>query len=30
MALVGRLLRCLPRAIFDRAFANAKRKPRAH
>ena len=30
MAIVGRLLRCLPRAIYDRAFANAKRKPRAH
>jgi len=29
MAIVGRLLRCLPRAIYDRAFANVKRKPRA-
>jgi short-subunit dehydrogenase len=30
MAIVGRLLRCLPRALYDRAFANVKRKPRAH
>jgi short-subunit dehydrogenase len=29
MAIVGRLLRCLPRWIYDRAFANVKRKPRA-
>jgi short-subunit dehydrogenase len=29
MAIVGRVLRCLPRWIFDRAFANVKRKPRA-
>ena len=29
MAIVGRLLRFLPRALFDRAFANVKRKPRA-
>ncbi len=29
MALVGRLLRTLPRPIYDRAFANAPRKPRA-
>jgi len=29
MAIVGRLLRCLPRWLFDRAFANVKRKPRA-
>ena len=28
MAIVGRVLRCLPRAIYDRAFANVKRKPR--
>jgi short-subunit dehydrogenase len=28
MAIVGRLLRCLPRWIYDRAFANVKRKPR--
>ena len=28
MAVVGRVLRLLPRWIFDRAFANAKRKPR--
>jgi|SRR5688572_3396539 len=28
MALVGRVLRVLPRWIFDRAFAKAKRKPR--
>jgi short-subunit dehydrogenase len=28
MALAGRLLRVLPRWVFDRAFANAKRKPR--
>ena len=28
MAIVGRILRCLPRAIYDRAFANVKRKPR--
>ncbi len=28
MALVGRLLRALPRPIYDRAFANAPRKPR--
>jgi len=29
MALAGRLLRMLPRPIYDRAFANAPRKPRA-
>ena len=29
MAIVARLLRVLPRALFDRAFANVKRKPRA-
>jgi short-subunit dehydrogenase len=29
MAIVGRALRCLPRALFDRAFANVKRKPRS-
>jgi short-subunit dehydrogenase len=29
MAIVGRLLRCLPRFAFDRAFANVKRKPRS-
>ena len=29
MAIVARLLRILPRAIYDRAFANVKRKPRA-
>jgi hypothetical protein len=29
MAIVGRVLRCLPRWIYDRAFANVKRKPRA-
>jgi len=29
MAIVGRLLRCLPRFVFDRAFANVKRKPRS-
>jgi short-subunit dehydrogenase len=29
MAIVGRVFRCLPRALYDRAFANAKRKPRA-
>ena len=28
MAIVGRALRCLPRALYDRAFANVKRKPR--
>ena len=28
MAIVGRVLRCLPRSIYDRAFANVKRKPR--
>lgn len=28
MAIVGRVLRCLPRWIYDRAFANVKRKPR--
>lgn len=28
MAIVGRVLRCLPRAIYDRVFANVKRKPR--
>ena len=28
MAIVGRVLRCLPRGIYDRAFANVKRKPR--
>jgi short-subunit dehydrogenase len=28
MALAGRLLRVLPRWMFDRAFANVKRKPR--
>ena len=28
MALVGRVLRVLPRWLFDRAFAKAKRKPR--
>ena len=28
MAIVGRVLRCLPRWVFDRAFANVKRKPR--
>ena len=28
MAIVGRLLRLLPRAVYDRAFANAPRKPR--
>ena len=28
MAIVGRALRCLPRWIYDRAFANVKRKPR--
>lgn len=28
MGLVARLLRLLPRAAFDRAFVNAKRKPR--
>ena len=30
MAIIGRLLRCLPRFLYDRAFANVKRKPRAH
>ena len=29
MAIVGRALRCLPRVLFDRAFANVKRKPRS-
>ena len=29
MAIVGRALRCLPRSLFDRAFANVKRKPRS-
>ena len=29
MALVGRLLRILPRPLYDAAFARAKRKPRA-
>jgi short-subunit dehydrogenase len=29
MAIVGRTLRCLPRALYDRAFANVKRKPRS-
>lgn len=29
MAIVGRLLRCLPRTLYDRAFANVKRKPRS-
>ena len=29
MAIVARALRVLPRALFDRAFANVKRKPRA-
>jgi short-subunit dehydrogenase len=29
MAIVGRALRCLPRALYDRAFANVKRKPRS-
>jgi short-subunit dehydrogenase len=29
MALVGRLLRSLPRPLFDAAFARAQRKPRA-
>jgi short-subunit dehydrogenase len=28
MAIVGRVLRCLPRWIYDRAFANVKHKPR--
>jgi short-subunit dehydrogenase len=28
MAIVGRVLRCLPRPLFDRVFANVKRKPR--
>jgi short-subunit dehydrogenase len=28
MAIVAKLLRILPRPVFDRAFANAKRKPR--
>ncbi|MEP7085614.1 MAG: SDR family oxidoreductase [Betaproteobacteria bacterium] len=28
MAIVGRILRCLPRGVYDRAFANVKRKPR--
>jgi short-subunit dehydrogenase len=28
MGLVARLLRVLPRGVFDRAFANVKRKPR--
>ncbi|MEO7761643.1 MAG: SDR family oxidoreductase [Casimicrobiaceae bacterium] len=28
MAIVGRVLRCLPRGLYDRAFANVKRKPR--
>jgi len=28
MAIVGRVLRCLPRWIYDRALANVKRKPR--
>ena len=28
MAIVGRLFRVLPRPIYDRAFANVKRKPR--
>ena len=28
MAVVGRLLRCLPRALYDRVFAKAPRKPR--
>ena len=29
MAIVAKVLRVLPRALFDRAFANVKRKPRA-
>jgi len=29
MAIVGRMLRCLPRAIYDKALANVKRKPRS-
>lgn len=29
MAIVGRILRCAPRWLYDRAFANVKRKPRA-
>ena len=29
MAIIGRLLRCLPRWLYDRAFANVKRKPRS-
>ena len=28
MALVGAVLRLMPRALFDRAFARAPRKPR--
>jgi short-subunit dehydrogenase len=28
MAIVGRVFRCLPRALYDRLFANVKRKPR--
>jgi short-subunit dehydrogenase len=28
MALAGRVLRALPRPVYDRAFANAPRKPR--
>jgi len=28
MAIVGRIFRCLPRALYDRLFMNVKRKPR--
>jgi hypothetical protein len=28
MALAGRVLRALPRPLYDRVFANAPRKPR--
>jgi hypothetical protein len=30
MRWASRLLRLLPRAIYDRAFAHASRKPRGH